>query len=185
VPDFVFGGVASGGAAASAGAAVYRGPGHPGDLTAKLGVSGASSASEANRIQALGAGTVQFGTAASGQGNSYGDQAFWAGRVDDGVSPTRLMAVTSYIGNGTASRNIALTLGGATPAFAIVVPTTANAKIYRVTGDTTGRTTYAGSAVANSLTALGANQITVGTALNAVGVTYDVWAIATGTVAPY
>jgi hypothetical protein len=51
-------------------------------------------------------------------------------------------------------------------------------------GGTTGKTTSGGSAVANSLTGLGANQITVGTALNATGVTYDVWAITTGTVAP-
>lgn len=45
-----------------------------------------------HRLGFAGAGTVQFGTAASGHGN--GDQAFWAGRVDDGVSPTRVMAVT-------------------------------------------------------------------------------------------
>jgi hypothetical protein len=39
-------------------------------------------------------------------------------------------------------------------------------------------------AVANSITALGAWQITVGSALNANGVTYDVWAIRTGMVMP-
>jgi hypothetical protein len=38
---------------------------------------------------------------------------------------------------------------------------------------------------ANGITALGTNQITVGTALNAIGVTYDVWAITTGTVNPW
>ena len=44
-------------------------------------------------IQAIGPGTVQLGStiAATGQG----DFAFWAGRVNDGVSSTRLMAVTS------------------------------------------------------------------------------------------
>lgn len=41
-----------------------------------------------------------------------------------------------------------------------------------------------GHAVANSITAMSANQITVGCALNATGVTYDVWTITTGFVAP-
>lgn len=71
------------------------------------------------------------------------------------------------------------------PVFALVAPTTALAKVYRVSGDTTGRNTTSASAVANSITAMGTNQITVGTALNAVGVTYDVWAIRTGLVAPW
>jgi hypothetical protein len=31
---------------------------------------------------------------------------------------------------------------------------------------------------------MGANQITVGISLNAVGVTYDVWTITTGLVTP-
>jgi hypothetical protein len=39
--------------------------------------------------------------------------------------------------------------------------------------------------VANAITALAANQITVGAALNASGVTYDVWAIRTGVVNPW
>jgi hypothetical protein len=39
--------------------------------------------------------------------------------------------------------------------------------------------------VANSITALGSNQITVGLAPNATGVTYDVWAIRPGLVAPW
>lgn len=93
------------------------------------------------------------------------------------------MAVTSYVGNGTGSRNIALDLSGAAPVFALVVPTTTTAlRVYRVTGDTTGRSTTLGNAVTNSITAMAANQITVGTGLNAVGVTYDVWTIATGVV---
>jgi hypothetical protein len=54
-----------------------------------------------------------------------------------------------------------------------------------VTGDTTGRATSSGLALANSITAMTANQITVGTAVNAANVTYDVWAIRTGVVAPW
>ena len=65
-----------------------------------------------------------------------------------------------------------------------MVPTNAATKVYRVTGDSTGRQSYDGYAVANSITALGTNQITVGSALNATGVTYDVWTITTGTVTP-
>ena len=59
-------------------------------------------------------------------------------------------------------------------------PTTAVAKVYRVSTHTTGRQSWSGNAVANSITAMAANQITVGTALNATGVTYDVWAIRPG-----
>ena len=65
-----------------------------------------------------------------------------------------------------------------------MVPTTVPVKVYRVTGDTTGRSTVTGNAVANSITALGADQITVGIGLNAVNVTYDVWTITTGVVTP-
>jgi hypothetical protein len=68
---------------------------------------------------------------------------------------------------------------------ATVVPTTASAEAYRVSGDTTGRATSSGLALANSITAMTANQITVGTAVNAANVTYDVWAIRTGVVAPW
>ena len=175
-PDFVFGGSAFGGTTTTA--SYYRGPGHTGDSTAKLGVA---QASDADRIQAIGPGAVTFGTLVN---SASGDNAFWAGRVNDGVSSTRLMAVTSYVGDGATSRNIPLALTGSTPVFALVVPTTATAKVYRVTGDTTGRRTDVASAVANSITAMGANQITVGTAMNAVGVTYDVWAITTGVVNP-
>ena len=94
------------------------------------------------------------------------------------------MAVTSYVGNGAASRNIGLSLNGTAPTFVLVVPTTGNNKGYRVVGDSTGRLTTTGGPFANSITAMAADQITVGTALNAVGVSYDVWAIRPGTVAP-
>lgn len=179
-PNFVFGGLASSNLDSTR-ASLYRGPGHSGDLTAKLGVPAGSSASDADRIQAIGAGTVQFGTTVGQVGV---DQPFWAGRVDDGISSTRLMAVTTYVGNGTASRNIALNLSGAAPVFAIVVPTNPTAKAYRVAGDTTGRGTSSGNALANSITALGNDQITVGTALNHINVTYDVWTITAGTATP-
>ena len=50
--------------------------------------------------------------------------------------------------------------------------------------DTIGRSTATGAAVANTITGLGTNQITVGTALDANNVTYDVWAIKIGQVTP-
>jgi YD repeat-containing protein len=177
-PDFVFGGAAFTSNQDQSQATFYRGPGHTGDLTGKL----SGGASEANRIQSIGTGTVQFGTTV-GWGN--GDYAYFAGRVSDGVSATKLMAVTSYVGNGAASRNIALDLGGQSPVLTFVVPTTSASKIYRVTGDTKGRVSTGGTEVPNSISAMAANQITVGTALNATGVTYDVWAITTGTVTPW
>jgi hypothetical protein len=65
----------------------------------------------------------------------------------------------------------------------MVVPTNATAKVYRLSGDSARNTTN-GATVANSITAMANDQITVGSALNASGVTYDVWAIRTGTVDP-
>jgi hypothetical protein len=177
----VFGGVASSAPSDQAGASVYRGPGHVGDLTSKLG-DFYTGAAVPDRIKSLGAGTVQFGTALGGP--TSGDQAYWAGRVDDSVSSTRLMGVTSYVGNGAASRNISLNLENQTPVLTFVVPTNNTAKVYRVTGDTAGRATHSGYAVANSITTMSANQITVGTALNALNVTHDVWTITTGFVPP-
>jgi hypothetical protein len=58
-------------------------------------------------------------------------------------------------------------------------------KIYRVTGDTSARYVQGGSTAANTITAMAADQITVGSSLNATGVTYDVWAITTGVVTPW
>ncbi|MBY0494033.1 MAG: hypothetical protein K2Y23_07440 [Cyanobacteria bacterium] len=106
IPNFVFGGAAYGITSDAIRASYYKGPGHAGDLTGKLGVA---HASDADRIQGMGPGTVEFGSLVS-TGTGGGDNAFWAGRVDDGVSTTRLMAVTSYVGNGTSSRNIAAEL---------------------------------------------------------------------------
>ncbi len=105
-------------------------------------------------------------------------------RWSDTFSSTRLMAVTSYVGNGAASRNISFNLGNQTPVLALVVPTNASGKVYRVESDSTGRLTHSGNSAANAILSMGANQVTVGTALNATGVTYDVWVITTGVVPP-
>ena len=74
-PDFVFGGVANGVTADSVRSALYGGPGHVGDLTAKLGLTTAQ-ASDAGRIQALGAGTVQVGTTVGYGTTGTGDSPF-------------------------------------------------------------------------------------------------------------
>lgn len=128
-PDFVFGGAALSTTNDLVRASLYRGPGHSGDLTATLGTTQASSP---NFIQAVGPGTVQLGSAV---GRNAGDMAFWAGRVSDGASTTRLMAVTSYVGDGTPSRTVPLQLSGAAPRLVLVVPTTSAARVYRLAGD--------------------------------------------------
>jgi hypothetical protein len=108
-----------------------------------------AQSSQGDLIQAIGTGSVELGTAMTANGGEF---AFWAGRVVDGVSSTRLMAVTSYVGTGAASRTIALNLSGSTPALAFVVPTNNSTKVYRVTSDTTGRAMLSGDAVANAIT---------------------------------
>jgi hypothetical protein len=178
-PDFVFGGLSSTTSADANLATFYKGAGQAGDSTVKLG---AALAADADRIQSMAAGQVQFGKSI---GSQYGDTAFIAGRVSDGFATDRLMAATSYVGDGTASRNITLELNGESPVFALVAPLTAVAKVYRVSSDTTARQSWSGNVATNSITAMGANQITVGSTLNVAGVTYDVWAIRPGLVEPW
>jgi hypothetical protein len=70
------------------------------------------------------------------------------------------------------------------PVLTFVVPTGTAPKVYRAVGDTKGRSTANGTELLNVITAMGANQITVGSALNQNSVVYDVWAITTRVVTP-
>lgn len=93
-----------------------------------------------------------------------------------------MLQVLSYVGDGTASRNIALTptTGGRFPLFALVIPTSgAQAAIFRDpshAGANSARFDNLAN-TATGITAGAADQITVGISLNANGVTYNVFVI--------
>ncbi|HEU0051915.1 MAG TPA: hypothetical protein VFQ39_02015, partial [Longimicrobium sp.] len=131
-PNFVFGGAAFNATSDPVRGSLYKGPGHLADSTVLLG---SPQAAAPDWIQGMGAGAVQLGTQIAGSG----DIAFWAGRVSDGVDPTRLMAVGTYVGSGTATRTIPLALSGQTPTLVLVAPATTATRVYRADGDTTGR----------------------------------------------
>jgi hypothetical protein len=111
-------------------------------------------------------------------------------RHDDGSADPDLAAVirqTSYVGDGTASRTIAVDLAGRRPAFALIVPHN-GASIFRdpsntgTTSNLMAISSYTNNA-STGITAGGIDSISVGSALNANGITYEVLIFPGGTVA--
>jgi hypothetical protein len=150
----------------------YRGVGHTGDQSISLGVD---TAAVSNAVQAFQTGGFEVGTLVN---EAFQDFAFMAWRTSDFVSK-RLAAVTSYVGNGSHPRTIALALDGALPIFALCVPTT-NGKRWSRYGSVARQWNGGTTGAANSITAFGSDSITVGSELNASGVTYSVFALAAG-----
>lgn len=99
-PDFVFGGAAFNANTDPVRASLYRGPGHGGDLPPRSAWRRRRRRTGSRRSDP---GRCNFGTAIGQHG---GDTAFWAGRVSDGVSSARLLAATSYVGDGATARNV-------------------------------------------------------------------------------
>ncbi len=97
----------------------------------------------------------------------------------------RMVQLTKYTGDGSASRTINLTPAtGRRPLFAMVVPHNA-ASVVRGP-DHTGTTSMTLPSTANAatgITAGGLDSLSVGSALNANGIVYDVFVIPGGSVA--
>jgi len=106
--------------------------------------------------------------------------AFAAFRKDDGSGDPgvpRVVQITSYVGDGAASRTLALApASGRRPMWAMVVPNNGGAAIFRDPSHTTVTSTQVPSTAnaSTGITAGGIDQITVGSALNSNGVTYNV-----------
>lgn len=108
-------------------------------------------------------------------------------RDDDGSSNKgKTVQVFSYVGDGNATRVVAFTtLIGKRPLWAMVVPHNGNA-IYRDpshTGTTSTTAATGGSNAATGLIAGAVDSITVGIALNANAIVYDVLLVPGDTVA--
>lgn len=89
-----------------------------------------------------------------------------------------LFDVTSYVGDGTASRDIALALADNWPLLVLVVPHAAVVSYMRDPSHTASSSSQVGGT--SSTTAIiggGVNKITVGTAINTNGTTYSVFAL--------
>lgn len=150
----------------------YKGVGHSGDTASPLNGAAVSS------IATMATGTITSGATIN---RDNPQTAFSAWRKDDGGGNTGVVDVTSYTGDGGASKVIPLVLGGRTPGFVMVVPHNGQS-FFRDLGHTgVNSQNIAGTNTTTGITDFStANQITVGLAVNALGVVYDVFAIANG-----
>lgn len=92
-------------------------------------------------------------------------------------------AITSYVGDGTASRDIALALNGRRPMFGLVVPMN-GAAYFRDPShltDTSSQASSFGIPTGTRIIGGGIDKIIVGLSLNTLGITYSVWVVPGGT----
>jgi hypothetical protein len=146
----------------------YKGPGHATNAASIM------NAAESATVCAFNTGSIVPKTILN-LASIQTAYSLW--RAVDASGNSGAVAITSYTGDGTGSRNIALSLGGRTPGFVIVQPHNAVAYV-RDAGHTGSNSTPINSAVASTtaITGLAANQITVNAVLNAGAIVYDVFA---------
>lgn len=156
----------------------YKGPGHLGTFASLL------SAAEANSRYSFAAGILT--TLAALHIENY-NVAYNLWRLLDGNAPTGVVVqILSYVGDGVSPRTIDLTpVSLRRPLFGLVVPHNA-ASIQRDPSNLTTASQDAGTGAHNAATGIvggGIDQIMVGSALNTLGITYDVFVIPGGTAA--
>lgn len=160
----------------------YKGPGH-----APSSISPLNAAEIANALQFNAVGQLTSKSAFMGA-NTFDGVPFCLFRMDDLAvgDAGKVVQLVSYVGDGTASRTVALTpVTGKRPMWALVVPhngvalfrdpsylTTASAAWN--TGNVNAGTGIVGGAI---------DSISIGITLNANGVVYDIFAIPGDSVA--
>lgn len=150
----------------------YKGPGHATDAAS------ASNAAEAASVLTFATGSITSKTLLHA-GHSGCAYSLW--RRDDGTGQTGWFDVTSYVGDGVGTlRSIPVRLNGLPPGiFAMVVPHDGAAYVRDPghTGLQSFRVQIFGN-VTNGITDVSrADILGVGTALNTLNVTYDVFVI--------
>lgn len=158
----------------------YKGPGHA-----------ASEASPVSATVVSDALTFAEGAISSGGGltaASVANAAVMLFRRDDGSEDPgipQVLQLTSYIGDGSASRTINLTpASGRRPLIAFVVPHNNTGAAYRDPSHTGSNSrSWPTTEGALRITSGGIDQISVGSSLNANGVVYDVFVIPGSTTA--
>lgn len=147
----------------------YKGPGHTTDNASLLTAAVSTGIATVSQGQIVDSGTIHSNTP---------QLAYSVWRTADGASVTGPLAITSYTGNGSNPRNIAVALGGLSPLFALVVPHDA-ASCYRTPGMSGSSSSVIGSgATSTGITGGAPNQITVNSTLNVNLTVYDVFVIA-------
>lgn len=149
----------------------YKGPGNGADDGTRL-----DGTALANYI------TFFLGILESHADAHAGNQTTYsAWRTDDGSGDV-MVQITSYVGDGTATRDIPLTPASLRfPGLAIVIPHTAAANaVFKDPSHGVGLSGNMNSATNNLATSIKGGDIdvlTVGVAINTLGVTYDVFVI--------
>ncbi len=153
----------------------YRGPGYVGDSSNSIDTSGAAAADFIEELTAT-------GFTAGLSMHSDAQQTTYVGFRRAKFLTTYLMDAVTYTGNGAGgTRVIPVDVSGATVSWAFVVPIASVQRAVMNSHQSGGKSiATGGGAYANSITALGADSITVGTALNTNAVVYSVLVFALG-----
>jgi len=167
-------------AATAAGNEFYKGIGHSADAISPL------SATETASAIAFGTGTVTYKSGFTATNLPQATFALWR-RHDGNNDPGEpgVLWLLSYIGDGSASRTLSFApTSGLRPLYAVVVPHNAASVRRDPTHTGTTSTTFpATSNASTGITAGGIDSISVGSALNASGITYDVFVFPGSTTA--
>jgi len=147
----------------------FKGPGHTTNQADLLDTGVTAT------VVATGQGKITTKTAVHG---ALPGGAFSAWRNSDSASTTGPVYIGTYTGDGTGARNIALTLNGASPLFAMISAGDSAAYFRDPSHLTTHSCTLAGVDSTTAITAGTANQISVGAALNTNLTKYEVFVLA-------
>lgn len=158
---------------------LYKGPGHAAASISPVG----GAAQLANRLT-FGLGQVTSQAAFNADYATYAQASVSLWRTDDTSGhPGAVVQLTSYAGDGTASRDIALTpASGKRPLWVLIVPHDASAAVLRDAAHT-GTTSTQLPATLNAATGItggAVDSITVSSVINTAGIVYDVFAIPGG-----
>jgi hypothetical protein len=151
----------------------YKGPGDAGNeiLDASTGAIATGAAMAAGAL-----------TSKAAIHTDLPQTAYSLWRKNDGSGSTGLFDCVSYVGDGTASRNIAVALNGYSPLFAIVWPHNAQALFKDPSHPvTTSQALDQSSTTTTGIIGGDLNIVKVGVTANALGITYDLFVIA-GTI---
>lgn len=147
----------------------YKGPGHAANAASIM------NAAESATVCAFGSGALTPKTIIN---LASAQTAYSLWRTSDAGGNSGAVAITSYTGDGTGSRNIALALNGKPPIFAIVQPHNGVAYVKDPShGGSNSTPINSAVAVGTAITGGAANQLTVNATVNALGIVYDVFAL--------
>jgi hypothetical protein len=156
-------------ATASSTGVYFKGPGHTTNQADLLDTGVGTT------IVAMAQGVITTKSAVHG---ALPGGAYSAWRNSDYMSTTGPVYIGTYTGDGTGARALTVTLGGASPIFALISPTDSAAYFRDPSHLTTHSCTLAGSDSTTAITAGGANSITVGATLNTNLTKYEVFVLA-------